>query len=445
LNNLKSAFATFAIIFLKELKHSFRDKDVVIYTVVVPAVLYPLLLVGGIELFIMKQEAATKEVINYAVVNSAEPKIKTVEALMALNKHYKKVETTKGREDLFSGRISLLLDQVNVPHSAEPTGASIGPTSASHGQISSSTSQTIASHGQTSTSTRQTIDSSDDTRVEALVPRSAIDTKVVDDLNKALADNYKTALNQAFKDKGFGPAAVEVDKVEQKNVNVQKKEVFSIGLALLFFSLFNVALGAAYPAIAATSEEFEHNTMETVLMLPVNRWFFLTAKLSAVVSLALLAGSLNLFSMYGDTSLATMGADSVKGVEAFKPDFRLTASQIPWVALAYLAISIIYASVLMMAGACCRSVRSSQQWISLPLTIFIILPFLAIVPQLELASTTAFIPVLGNILALRSLFNGDHVTWLHAVTFIEAMILVAVSMKIAAVLVFERFDGQWRF
>jgi ABC-type Na+ efflux pump permease subunit len=79
------------------------------------------------------------------------------------------------------------------------------------------------------------------------------------------------------------------------------------------------------------------------------------------------------------------------------------------------------------------------------LTIFIILPFLAIVPQLELTSTTAFIPVLGNILALRSLFNGDHISWLHAITFVEAMILVAVSMKIAAVLVFERFDGQWRF
>jgi ABC-type Na+ efflux pump permease subunit len=350
-------------------------------------------------------------VINYALVDDTKPKIKTIGQLLALGKHYKRIEATGGRADLFSGRISLLLDEVAVPTKAwRPAGEG------------------------------------DTTRVEAMVPRGAvIDSKIVENLNAELKGSYKQALNQAFKDKGFGPAAVEINKVEQKNVNLQKKEVFSIGLALLFFSLFNVALGAAYPAIAATSEEFEHNTIEATLMLPVNRWFFLIAKLSAVVVLALLAGSLNLFSMYGDASLAVMGADTVKGVEAFKPDFKLTAWQIPWVALSYLLVSVIYSSILVMTAACCRTVRSSQQWISLPLTVFIILPFLAIVPQLELTYTTALIPVLGNILTLRSLFNGDHLSYLHAISSVEGMILVAVSMKIAAVLVYERFEGKWRY
>jgi sodium transport system permease protein len=413
LNNLKSAFATFAIIFLKELKHAFRDKDVLIYTVVVPAVLYPLLLVGGIELFVMKQEADTKELISYAVVDDAKPKIKIIDELLAPSKRYKRIEAKDGRADLFNGRISLLLDEVPV---------------AAKGLLASAVNNSEGA-----------------TRVEAMVPRSAIDTKVVGELNAELTDNYRKALNQAFKEKGYGPAAVEINKVEQKNVNVQKKEMFSIGLALLFFSLFNVALGAAYPAIAATSEEFERNTMEATLMLPVNRWFFLTAKLCAVVMLALLAGSLNLASMYGDTSLAVMGAGSIKAVESFRPDFKLTLAQIPWVVLAYLSIAVIYSSVLMMTAAFCRTVRSSQQWVSLPLTVFIMLPFLAIVPQLELTNTTALLPVLGNILTLRSLFNGDHLSYLHGLSFVVAVILVAVSMKIAAVLVFERFEGKWRF
>jgi sodium transport system permease protein len=431
LNKFKSAFATFAIIFLKELKHAFRDKDVLIYTIVVPAVLYPLLLVCGIELFVIKQEADTKEVINYAVKDGTKEKIKTVDSILTLSKHYKRVETTNGRADLFSGRISFILDEVKAsPKVWQPKGKEN-----TQGKINS----------QEAINTQDKINTRDSTRVEATVLRSALDVKVVEALNSELDVNYKKALNDAFKAKGFGPAAVEVNKVQHKNINVQKKEMFSIGLALVFFSLFNVALGAAYPAIAATSEEFERNTIEATLMLPLNRWFMLTAKLAAVVSLALLAGSLNLASMYGDSSLALMGTESIKGVDAFRPDFKLTLTQAPCVVLAYLAVAVLYASVLMMTAAFCRTVRSSQQWISLPLTIFIFLPFLALVPQLDLTYATAFIPVLGNILALRSLFNGDHLNLLHLITFVQALILIAVSMKIASILVFERFEGKWRF
>ena len=463
MNKLKSAFATFVIIFLKELKHAFRDKDVVIYTIVVPAVLYPLLLVMGIEVFVMKQEADQKETITYAIVDGGGEKVKIIDQLLAKNKRYKKVESANPRAELFAGKINMLLHEVagvekksarlvrsrligalgeasvtGTPASATdaPASAKVSPASATG--IPASATSLPAPAPSAAPAAKETM-------VEALVPRSTADIKIVDNLNKELRDNYKQALNQAFKEKGLGPSALEIDKVEQENVNKQKKEVFSIGLALLFFSLFNVALGAAYPAISATSEEFERNSIEATLMLPVDRWFFLSAKLAAVVVLALLAGSLNLFSMYGNTSLVTLGGGPAAIIDQLKPDFRLTPAQIPAVTVAYLATAFIYASVLMMTAAFCRTVRSSQQWVSLPLTIFIFLPFVAIIPQVELTYTTASIPVLGNILTLRSLFNGDHLTNLHAITLIEAVILVAVATKIASVLVFERFEGQWRF
>jgi len=436
--NLKSAFETFVIIFLKELKHAFRDKDVIIYTVIVPAVLYPLLMVGGIEIFVIKQEADDKKVITFALLPDSGDKVRAIDALLSQKKQYKKVEATNGTADLFNGRVSMLLHEVK--QSSEDA--------ASKGKAMREIAKrkiALRDLPAIGTATTDTAKKGDDTNVEALVARSTADVKSVDNLNELLRKDYKEALNQAFKEKGFGPSAVEVNQIEQENVNKQKKEVFSLGLALLFFSLFNVALGAAYPAISATSEEFERNSIEAILTLPINRWFFLAAKLSAVVLLALLAGSLNLFSMYGNTSLVVLGGGSLPVVEQFKPDFKLLPGQIPWVSLAYLAISVIFASILMMTAACCRTVRSSQQWVSFPLTIFILLPFLAIMPQLELTYTTALIPVLGNILTLRSLFNGDHISWLHAISFLEAIIMVAIAVKIASVLVFERFEGQWRF
>ncbi len=96
MTNLKSAFATFVIIFLKELRHAFRDKDVIIYTVIVPAVLYPLLMVGGIEVFVMKQEADEKQVITYGLLPDSGEKVKAIDALLAQKKQYKKVEATGG-------------------------------------------------------------------------------------------------------------------------------------------------------------------------------------------------------------------------------------------------------------------------------------------------------------------------------------------------------------
>jgi len=417
LNNIKKALSIFVVIFLKELKHAFRDKDVLIYTVVVPAVLYPLLLVGGIEIFVMKQASGSRDVVNYAVIDGEKPKIRALNQLLARGKHYKLVESKDRLKDLFNGRIGFILDEVDVsaknPRSQKPNGQ------------------------------KPTIECS--TKVEAIVPSSFFDINKVDALNNELKTTYKVLLGDAFKKKGLDPLALEINKVEQKNVNPQKKELFSLTMALLFFSLFNVALGGAYPAIAATSEEFEHQTIETSLILPVNRWLFMLAKLCAVLCLALMAGSINLVSMYGDSSLAVMGAGAAPGVEVFRPNLSLTLAQAPLVLIAYFIIALLYSAIMLVTASFCRTVRASQQWVSLPMTVFMLVPFLAIIPQIDLSPVTDFIPLLNNLLVLRSLFNGESPNWMHLVASLQALLLVAIAMKVTAVMVFERFENKWRW
>ncbi|MBS1990622.1 MAG: ABC transporter permease [Cyanobacteria bacterium SZAS LIN-3] len=404
MKNNAGAFATFAIIFTKELKHAFRDKDVLIYTFVVPAVIYPMLLICGMEMFIMKQESDSKDHSFYAVAADASRgfQVKAVDDLLARSKRFVKVESKDPEKDLFEGRIDFFLDEAAAAQSGE-------------------------------------------SEVQAVVPRGMFATRLVGDLNEEIAGKYQAALNQAFKEKGLGEAAIQVNTIRQKNLNSDKGGIFSMGVALLFFSLLTVALGAAYPAIAATSEEFERNTIEPCLVLPVNHWFIVFAKLMAVVTLATLAGSLNVLSMGSDSSLVLMGAESVKGAEMLRLNLKMSAGQIPLVVLSYFSVSILYASLLLLSAAFCRTVRSSQQWISVPLTTFMLVPVLALVPSVELTRTTAWIPILNNLLVLRSLFNNDAFTWLHLISFIETIIIVAVVTKIVSILVFERFEDTWRF
>ena len=74
-----------------------------------------------------------------------------------------------------------------------------------------------------------------------------------------------------------------------------------------------------------------------------------------------------------------------------------------------------------------------------------LVPVVALTPSVELTKITAMVPMLNNLLVLRSLYNGESFSWLHLISFLQTMILVAVAMKIASVLVFERFEGKWRF
>jgi sodium transport system permease protein len=403
LNNLQGALATFRLLLWKEFIHVFRDKDVLIYTFVVPAVIYPLLLVGGIEMFVMKQEAETKTQTKYGVVaeRQGKEKLAVVDRLLAANSHFQKVEGAVSRADLFSGRIALLLDEV-------PVKAAIGK------------------------------DEPPKTEVEAMVPASLITNHAVEQVNEELKSDYKTALNKALSDRGLDPTQFKIDKVEQKNLSRGKSEFFSLALGLVLFSLFNVALGGAYPAIAATSEEFERNTIEGMLMLPVNRWFVITAKLVAVTSLALLAGSLNLISMAADSSLAVMGSESVKGIEAFKITLKISPEQMPWVILSYLAIALVYSSLLMLTASFCRTVRASQQWISVPLTVFMLVPLVALLPTIELNNTTALVPLLNNLLVMRSLFNGDAFALPHLIAFLEVPLVVAFTTRVTSSLLFDK-------
>jgi len=404
LKSNNSAFSTFAIIFLKELKHVFRDKDVVIYTLIVPAVIYPMLLIFAMELFIMKSESDSNHHVKYAVSARAQtgsPRVRVVDDALSKEKHYTKVSSADQHKDLMEGRIDFILDE-------EPVKGQSG-------------------------------------QVVAIMPRSMLADHLVASINSDMESGYKKALNQAFEQKGLGESAIQVNKIEQKNLNVKKTELFSMALALLFFSLLTVALGAAYPAIAATSEEFERNTIEACIVLPVNRWFFTFAKLMAVVSLATLAGALNLFSMGADSSLVLLGAGTVKGTEMLQLDFKLSPDQVPIVVLAYLSVCFIYSALLLLCGAFCRTVRSSQQWISLPLTAFMLVPVIAVLPNISLTKTTAWIPILNNLLVLRSLFNGEAFGWLHLISFVEAIIIIAITTKVVSVLVYEGFEDKWRF
>jgi len=113
--------------------------------------------------------------------------------------------------------------------------------------------------------------------------------------------------------------------------------------------------------------------------------------------------------------------------------------------LSYISISFLYAALLLVSSSFCRTVRSSQQWISLPLTLFMIVPIAALMPSVDLTAVTAWIPILNSLLTLRSLFNGEAFTWLHMISFVQTFLLVALSTKIASVMVFERFEDKWRF
>ncbi|GEM_PF-546345 len=409
----------FKTVYWKDLLHSFRDKDVFIYTFVVPTLLYPVLLLGSAEIMMLKADADKDKTIKYAVTASNDPGINRIDEILQRRKHFVKVNSTNAAADLDSGKI----DGVLARHQGEYSYVEL--------------------------------------KVSKLAKMASLDDEVNTETNRA----YSEELSKTLAANGFAAENLQGFSVESRNLAMGKGarivtgtrsgaysgagptrksnknlENISATFVLLIFSLLMLGLGAAYPAIAVTAEEFERNTIETSCLLPVPRAILMLGKLFSVSTFALLSGVINFVSLYAVAQMvlsqtklfAAMGSDPLQ--------INLNAPQIGGLISSYVLVSILISSLLILATSFCRTVRSAQQWTTFPLFIILILPPCALSPSLELNGYTMWIPLINCSLMLKAIFNGT----VFSTNFIVVLLVTALTsfaaLWLARLFLFEQID-----
>lgn len=207
-----------------------------------------------------------------------------------------------------------------------------------------------------------------------------------------------------------------------------------LGLMLPLYFVIMVAVGCMYPAIDATAGERERGTWETTLTLATSRQTILVAKYLYVTTLGALAGGLNLLAMSltMGTVLKPMLGDQLS------LDFQLPWAALPVLLLAAIALAAGVAAAMMLVAAFARDFKEGQAMVA-PIYLLSVLPMLVLLtPDLPFSMPLALIPFINISLVVREAVRGSLPLLPTLLTFAAQTLLIGVLLALAArVLRFE--------
>jgi sodium transport system permease protein len=234
--------------------------------------------------------------------------------------------------------------------------------------------------------------------------KSADQSDIVQNRLRESLDRYQSEiLDERFKRLELDQSIVEAVKLEPHNVASMEERVGkSVGGIVPYMFILFCFLGAMYPAIDLGAGEKERGTLETLLTAPVNRFHILLGKFGVVVVSGLLSAAVSISGLaiaikrspdmppqFLDVMLRVLGWDTI---------MLLMSLLVP--------LTIFFAGLLLSVSLAARSFKEAQSMIS-PLNIAVILPAgIGLTPGIELTYANAWIPVLNVSLATKEILAG---------------------------------------
>jgi len=208
-----------------------------------------------------------------------------------------------------------------------------------------------------------------------------------------------------------------------------------LSLMLPIFFVIMVAIGCFYPAIDTTAGERERGTWETMLTLSVPRTRIVLAKYLSVATLGCLAGVLNVSAMLLTIRpiLAPLVARTGERLE-----FAVSPWSLPVVLLGAVLLAGFAAAGMMVFAVFARTFKEGQAMVT-PFYMLLFIPVFFIQdPEVTLTTKRGLLPVMNVALMIREAILG-RLPWLQiAVTILSSVALIAVCVRVATVIL--RFE-----
>ncbi|MEX2466147.1 MAG: ABC transporter permease [Gemmatimonadota bacterium] len=252
---------------------------------------------------------------------------------------------------------------------------------------------------------------------------------------------------------GLTEAALSSFEIEQRNVSTDEALGAAIlGLMLPLFLVIAVALGCLVPAVDTTAGERERGTWETLMVTQASRASVVLSKYLYVASFGAAAGVLNVTAMtlaLGPVMAPLQGLDGGSGA-AFTVSLSPTSVLVMLTAAALLAL--FFAAAMMLLASFARSFKDGQALVT-PVFYLALLPLLlGQQSDRSLSNALAAVPVANIAMAVRDAINGVFVWPALALTVLVTLALVLACIALARyVLGFEDFllgthgGSLWRF
>ncbi len=263
---------------------------------------------------------------------------------------------------------------------------------------------------------------------------------VQDRLRKPLEDYEKRLLAQRFARLELDSTVVDAVDLRSQNVASMEERVGkAVGGMLPYIFIIFCFMGAMYPAIDLGAGEKERGTMETLLTAPVNRFHILLGKFGVVVLSGLVSASVSMLGLF----IAIKQSNEVP-----QQFMDIIMKMLGWdtivlVLSLLLPLTIFFAGILLSVSLTARSFKEAQSMIS-PLNIAVIVPAaIGLVPGIKMSYATAAIPILNVSLATKEIIAGTMQTP-HLVVVYASLIALALLSLYGSVWWFKRESTIFR-
>ena len=358
-------------IFFKEFKEVLRDRKTVIFVIVLPTLVMPVLFQFLFKFMEKQERKARSEKLTIAMIGGE--KAPNLEAMFRDNEGYEIVAGDWDAEAFIpaikEGKIKAGLV---FPEDAD---------------------QIIADEQQLDI----TIYYNNASMTSRIIPRTR---EVIDAYNESVQKERMVAL-------GLGGMQRNslIEPVTLKRLGIaDDREIWGerIGGILPYLFIAFCFLGALFPAIDIGAGEKERGTLETLLLTPVPRFYLVFGKFLVVFCSGLIAAFLCVISMGVSVAFGGEAANKALG------NILTSIGPIDFFAmcLILLPMAAVFGSVLLSISIYAKSFKEAQSYAG-PLQFLFILPaFIALLPGVELTWSWALVPITNISLAIKEIVKG---------------------------------------
>ncbi len=385
----------------------FRDRHIVIYSVALPAFLYPALFIGLLQLATYVRGVEERRVSSVSVGGGV--------AADALRRF------VEGRD-----KESEVDDQPRMKLTSPPEGV-----------IDEHRARELISHGNGPPASDAVVvvrraDSSVPLETDAPIDVDVYyseargsSTKARDRVEGALDDWRHDRLLQTARELGEAESFLEPLTVESVSLSTPEELAnYAVGLILPLMMIMMTAVGAFYPALDSTVGEKERGSLETTLLAPVHRSVIVHGKYLAVMTAALFSFGVNFLSM-----TVTVTHLSVQfPVESF----HLTLWAFVVILSAAVLLAAFLSAVMMLLAFLARSFKEGQSYVT-PIYLLLIVPIAVTTdPDLGLSPGLAVVPLVNSTLLFRDSLGGTFDPLCVALTLTSSAVYALLALWVSA-------------
>lgn len=200
-----------------------------------------------------------------------------------------------------------------------------------------------------------------------------------------------------------------------------------LGLVLPLILVLMTITGAIYPALDLTAGERERGTLEALMVCPVPAIDLVVGKFMVVTTIAIIGAALNLASV---TATVYFGGfdEAIGGGDEGGFPFRA----LPIVLVSLVPFAVFMSAIMIAVGSCARTFKEAQNYIA-PVILAVLIPGgIAALPTSRLSGIMSVTPVANMVLLTRELLSGASVAptaffWVLLSTSLYAAVAVAIA------------------